>query len=1068
MGLWEKLRGETGGLKEIKITKTQNFLEVSKKRAEKLNELVDSLDFNRRKFLLSNLGSYFSFVNAQNKLLRHRLSLKKFFERSDEFERPDYLLEDLTNTVFSEKLRFYRTGYSNPLNQFIFLFHLSMTADERKLLYFLLKKSLKDIYVPERIEKLFNQIYKRNIRQDLMSESGVPKSPLILVIGDSRIGKTETINEALQESFFDEDIYLVEPDFSFKGRWRTFLHKSEFYELIKDPANNRAITVEMNRITPSSIRSKWYSQSAKNFKTAFYPSNGLTAISIIEEAQGVLSKPTTNENVQTEEETTKTAITEALDSVISGQYNIITIALTNSPDQIAKEIYYRFFQHGAILDLNSDWNSAADNPTVKQNLKELVKLELRNPSNPSNPAIQLDDRSLDEIVSKIPSMFDDRDLRVNPGYIRRIISSIVERKRDFKPEYLEDQPLVREGFKEVAKNTFGIEFYNKVVRKIQRLPWENYIGEVREQFMNRAIDRLYHNSSAKGIILPGPTGSGKTHLVQCFLSTQPEVEDLTINPSIIFEGKNDLAVALENIDKAFSMSKMLSPSVLFIDEIDALIPLRNKAGPEDKIVNEFLNKISGERSFKNVFVVGTTNRLDIIDPAVTRSLRLDILPIEGNLSDKIIENLINLELSGASTGEIRQDDLVQSVKKVCNTPSDVVSIIRTLKKTRETDERIANQLLSLLESAPGQVLENLVRDNRLTIEDMLEESGINHSNPDYVSVITRNRDLLRQNLYAHLSSGYQMTYVHLKKAVEKHLQNPYRRSAKALEDFLKDEVSKEPQVGFVIGMAAGNDRGWLVPISSTLLYKVYNDKFLITGFVSPGEQDPDTNAAVKMAHQSAQEAYTTCINYLSTIASKKGIDINKVIGEHLEGYTIHHQFLNPQYVGGGPSAGYAMVLNTLSLLLDLPVLNDFGITGAPWSKGPTKQEVGSPIIIGGERLKTYKALDVMKRMYLPEDNLKEIPKDYMRDMAEIGKLALPVYNLRKLIPQVFLFNEKQREKLNELMKLKAMELSGKTPDTNAISGLENELSKIAEEEIENRIEKLASKYKPIVNIVYSH
>jgi transitional endoplasmic reticulum ATPase len=72
-------------------------------------------------------------------------------------------------------------------------------------------------------------------------------------------------------------------------------------------------------------------------------------------------------------------------------------------------------------------------------------------------------------------------------------------------------------------------------------------------------------------------------------------------------------------------------------------------------------------------------------------------------------------------------------------------------------------------------------------------------------------------------------------------------------------------------------------------------------------------------------------NYLQGLEPK--VSTARLLGDFLEDYTIHHQLLSASYNVGGPSAGYALAINTLSALLLIPVFNDFGITGAPWTKG---------------------------------------------------------------------------------------------------------------------------------------
>jgi len=80
---------------------------------------------------------------------------------------------------------------------------------------------------------------------------------------------------------------------------------------------------------------------------------------------------------------------------------------------------------------------------------------------------------------------------------------------------------------------------------------------------------------------------------------------------------------------------------------------------------------------------------------------------------------------------------------------------------------------------------------------------------------------------------------------------------------------------------------------------------------------------------------------------------------------------------GGPSAGFALALNTMSALLRIPLCIDFGITGALWTKGVRKDEVGGSVIIGGHRKKTEKVLLYLRRMYMPLQNYKDLEPEFL-------------------------------------------------------------------------------------------
>jgi len=129
--------------------------------------------------------------------------------------------------------------------------------------------------------------------------------------------------------------------------------------------------------------------------------------------------------------------------------------------------------------------------------------------------------------------------------------------------------------------------------------------------------------------------------------------------------------------------------------------------------------------------------------------------------------------------------------------------------------------------------------------------------------------------------------------------------------------------------------------------------------------------------------------------------------------------LTANYAAGGPSAGFALTINTLSVLLNLEVMNDFGITGAPWAGGITKKDVGSPVIIGGVEFKADVVLtaEPLRRMFVPHKNYSQITQAELDSYWAEGKTVNPVYNFRQLVPEVYAFNDNHIKELDQLLKL---------------------------------------------------
>ncbi len=130
-------------------------------------------------------------------------------------------------------------------------------------------------------------------------------------------------------------------------------------------------------------------------------------------------------------------------------------------------------------------------------------------------------------------------------------------------------------------------------------------------------------SIPNGIILYGPPGCGKTFIVRKL------AEELGYN---FFEVKHsDLATpyihgSVSNIGKAFSIAKQNSPAVVFFDEISGLVPdrahLHESSSHKEEEIDEFLMQLN-DAADNHILVVGATNYIDRIDPAILRPGRFD-------------------------------------------------------------------------------------------------------------------------------------------------------------------------------------------------------------------------------------------------------------------------------------------------------------------------------------------------------------------------------------------------------------------------------------------------------------
>jgi transitional endoplasmic reticulum ATPase len=218
----------------------------------------------------------------------------------------------------------------------------------------------------------------------------------------------------------------------------------------------------------------------------------------------------------------------------------------------------------------------------------------------------------------------------------------------------------------------------------------------------------------KGVLLHGPPGTGKT-LIAKAVANESGANFYTINgPEIMskFYGQSE-----ENLRKVFEEAQKNAPSIVFLDEIDAIAPKRSEVHGEveRRVVSQLLTLMDGLKGRGKVIVIGATNIPDVIDPALRRpgrfdrEIRIDVPDRNGRKEILLIHTRgmpINPGLAEMYPGEIVNEEKIltaikQGIKKI-----HISDLLRSMLRSKDKNKRsevVSNYLSVTFDSFKDQM-----------------------------------------------------------------------------------------------------------------------------------------------------------------------------------------------------------------------------------------------------------------------------------------------------------------------------------------------------------------------------
>lgn len=179
---------------------------------------------------------------------------------------------------------------------------------------------------------------------------------------------------------------------------------------------------------------------------------------------------------------------------------------------------------------------------------------------------------------------------------------------DFTPS------LRREGFATIPCVTWD---HIGALHDVRKQLYKSIIGPIKEP----SLFAKFGLTANAGVLLWGPPGCGKTLLAQAVAHDAHASFILINGPEVLNKYVGESERAVRDI---FQRARSAKPCILFFDEIDSIVPPREKASSEygARLVNALLTELDGARDRDGIYIMGTTNRPHLIDEAILRPGRL--------------------------------------------------------------------------------------------------------------------------------------------------------------------------------------------------------------------------------------------------------------------------------------------------------------------------------------------------------------------------------------------------------------------------------------------------------------
>jgi transitional endoplasmic reticulum ATPase len=429
------------------------------------------------------------------------------------------------------------------------------------------------------------------------------------------------------------------------------------------------------------IMSKYYGESEKGLREKFEEAEqNAPAIIFIDEIDSIAPK---REETKGEVERRIVAQLLSLMEGLKGRGQVIVIAATNLPDAIDPAL-----RRGGRFDREIEIGI----PDKKGRL-EIFQVHSR--------GVPLaDDVKIEEYANSTHGFVGaDIALLVKEAAMHALRKVIPQIKidEDIPNEVLDQLRVTNEDFAEARKHVEPSAM-REVLVEVPDITWKQVGGldDVKQELKEAVewplkypdvFERL-QTKPPKGILMFGPPGTGKTLLAKA-VANESECNFIAVKgPELLSKWVGESEKGVREI---FRKARQASPSIIFFDEIDALVPKRGSyqgsSHVTESVVSQILTELDGMEELKNVTVLAATNRPDMLDDALLRPGRLErhiYVPAPDEESRrKIFEVYLGGDTAAILAKDVSVDTLVNRTEGYVG--ADIEAVVREAKMAAMRD-----------------------------------------------------------------------------------------------------------------------------------------------------------------------------------------------------------------------------------------------------------------------------------------------------------------------------------------------------------------------------------------------